>query len=160
MKFTLYCLIVTSHGAHFPAQPTYDAFPFDECVKGQFDLCFSNSVMMYACFSFKWNTICRMSFISLFNFSILPIVFSKSVLCNILYFVPHLQIHLLKCSFFSWFSNTQPKGMIDDMQDEVSWNCSLQSNRALFLGISIMDIFLLYQIGLLKLAVTISYIKK
>jgi hypothetical protein len=50
--------------------------------------------------------------------------------------------------------------MIDDMQDEVSWNCSLQSNRALFLGISIMDIFLLYQIGLLKLAVTISYIIK
>jgi hypothetical protein len=50
--------------------------------------------------------------------------------------------------------------MIDDMQDEVSWNSSLQSNRALFLGISIMDIFLLYQIGLLKLAVTISYIIK
>lgn len=77
MKFALCCLIVTSHGAHFPAQPTYDVFPFDECVKGQFDLCFSNSVMMYACFSFKLNTIraCRMSFISLFNFSILPIVF-------------------------------------------------------------------------------------
>ena len=69
-------------------------------------------------------------------------IYHSLVLCC----VPHLQIHLLECSFFSWFGNTQPKGMIDDMQDEVSWICSWQSSRALFIGGSIVEFYLLYQI--------------